>query len=80
MASRLNISAIEAIKADPILFGLVAQTLRIKPTSLMGTLSRNTSRHLTKDDVLKVLSDYTGKEAVEFIEDYSDELMQQDTN
>ena len=70
MPSRLNTETIAAIRADVDLYSALCKHLDIKPSSMNNTLSRNNS--LTDYDTLKMLSEYTGKETSDLIEEFTE--------
>jgi len=66
MASKLKDEVKEAIMNNPTLFGLVANSLKIRPISLPQMFKRDSTR-LIEFDVLNTVSTYLQKEPSELL-------------
>lgn len=69
--TKLSNKTLEKIKSTPQLYADVATAMGVRPSSLEVLLRKNGKR-LTEYQVLKVISDYTGKNPDELIEEYTE--------
>jgi hypothetical protein len=67
MAKALSEKALAAIESDPILFGKIADALKIKPISLPQLVKRN-SRRLQEYPILKLIASSLGKRPEDLLE------------
>ncbi len=72
MSTRLNHDALAKLETDTTLFCKIAKQLKIKPASLVVSISRN-SRKLTDYRILQTISTHTGIEITDLLEEIAEE-------